>query len=135
MPNPLDDYFAALDRLAKGRPTTVPKGTKISNDSVALEAGRKKGSIKKSRPVFADIIAAIDEAAALQNQPRDIAKERLANAKGSSDKYRNLWEAALAREISLLDEVVELRMQIQKLTGKTVFSMHAYQNKKGLNTD
>lgn len=123
MPNPLDDYFAALDRLVKGKPTMVPKGTKICNDSVALEAGRKKGSIKKSRSVFADIIAAINEAAVLQSRPRDVAKERLANEKASSDKYRDLWEAALVREVSLLDEVVELRMRIHQLTGKTVFTM------------
>lgn len=123
MPNPLDDYFAALDRLIKGKPTIVPKDTKISNDSVALEAGRKKGSIKKSRPVFADIIVAIDEAAALQNRPRDVAKKRLASADNSSKEYRRLWEASLAREASLLDEVVELRMRIHQLTGKTVFSM------------
>ena len=66
---PLDDYFAALERLKKGTSKIVPKGTKITNDAVALEAGRGKGSIKKSRLVFADLIAAIDEAAKTQASP------------------------------------------------------------------
>ena len=39
----LQDYFDALDRLKNGKPINVPKGTKITNDSVSLEAGRKKG--------------------------------------------------------------------------------------------
>ena len=54
--DPLADYFEALDRLQKGRPRIVPLGTKITNDAVSLEAGRKKGSIKKSRDLFKDLI-------------------------------------------------------------------------------
>ena len=42
MPDILKDYFEALERLKKGKPTNVPKGTRITNDSVSLEAGRKK---------------------------------------------------------------------------------------------
>ena len=41
--NNLLDYFDALERLKSGKPINVPKGTKITNDSVALEAGRKRG--------------------------------------------------------------------------------------------
>jgi hypothetical protein len=52
MSNVLSEYFEALERLTKGRPVNVPKGSKITNDSVSLEAGRKKGTIKKSRPIF-----------------------------------------------------------------------------------
>jgi hypothetical protein len=52
----VDKYFAALERLkARGEP--------ISNDAVALEAGSGRGSIKKSRPAYAELIAAIDAAA------------------------------------------------------------------------
>jgi hypothetical protein len=56
----LKEYFAALGRLKEGKPVNVPKGTRITNDSVSLEAGRKKGTIKKSRPIFSDLIEAID---------------------------------------------------------------------------
>jgi hypothetical protein len=63
----LDEYFAALARLQEGTTQIVKKGTKITNDSVSLEAGRGKGSIKKSRPQFAALIAAIEIAATEQS--------------------------------------------------------------------
>lgn len=121
MSDPISDYFEALERLKKGRPIIVPKGTKITNDAIALEAGRGKGSIKKSRPVFKDLIDAIDAAAADQARPKDDIKERLSSAKNATDKYRKLWEEALAREASLLFEVYELRKMIAQLTSKDPF--------------
>lgn len=45
----LNEYYAALERLKANKPTVLPKGSAINNDTVALEAGRKRGSIKKSR--------------------------------------------------------------------------------------
>lgn len=116
----MKDYFGALDRLKKGRPTVVPKGTKITNDAVALEAGRGKGSIKKSRPVYADLIKAIDDAAAEQSQPKNEEKMRLAKAKSSVAHYRRELEAALAREVSLLKELYETKKLFAKLTGEKV---------------
>ena len=65
----LEEYFAALERLKAGRAKVVPKGSKITKDAVSVEAGRGKGSIKKSRGVFADLIGAIDLAAAEQSMP------------------------------------------------------------------
>jgi hypothetical protein len=35
------------------------KGSKVNNDNVALEAGRKRGSIKKSRESFLELIGEI----------------------------------------------------------------------------
>jgi len=58
----LEIYFEALERLKDNRPINVPKGTKINNDTVSLEAGRKRGSIKKSREVFENLIKAINKA-------------------------------------------------------------------------
>lgn len=99
----LNDYFMALDRLIKGQPMRVDVGTKISKDAVALEAGRKKGTIKKSRPVFQDLIIAIDAAASVN--PVEKNKEQLARAKTETAKYRCLWEEALLREISLVKQL------------------------------
>ncbi|TXI77982.1 MAG: hypothetical protein E6Q42_04055 [Dechloromonas sp.] len=104
-------YFEALERLKKGRPTIVPKGTKITNDAVALEAGRGKGSIKKSRPAFRCLIEAIQLAATEQSQPKDDARDRLESVKNESRKYRALWEEALEREVSLLHELYFLKKQ------------------------
>ena len=62
------EYYEALERLKKDTPMRVLKGTKITNDAVSLEAGRGKGSIKKSRPIFADLIVAIQIASEQQMQ-------------------------------------------------------------------
>jgi hypothetical protein len=72
----LKDYFEALERLKREKPVNVPKGTKITNDSVSLEAGRKKGTIKRSRPIFSELIEAIDAAAKAEAKPRDEIRRR-----------------------------------------------------------
>lgn len=105
MPDILKDYFEALERLKRGRPVNVPKGSKITNDSVSLEAGRKKGTIKKSRPIFSDLIKAIDAAAKAEFKHRDEMRERLDEAKAEAARYRVLWEEALAREVSLVKQL------------------------------
>lgn len=109
MPDILKDYFEALERLKNGKPVNVPKGTKITNDSVSLEAGRKKGTIKKSRPVFIDLINAINAAAATDIKQTDELRMRLDQAKAEAAKYRTLWEEALAREVSLVKEIWDAR--------------------------
>lgn len=116
----LDDYFSALERLKKGTPKIVPKGTKITNDAVALEAGRGKGSIKKSRLVFADLIAAIEQAAQVQASPVRESHERLTRAKALAKDYQTKWEAALVRELCLLREMADLKKTLAKLTGDRV---------------
>ncbi|MCW5595605.1 MAG: hypothetical protein KIT07_01085 [Anaerolineales bacterium] len=109
MPDILKNYFEALGRLKRGKTINVPRGTRITNDSVSLEAGRKKGTIKKSRPVFSDLIEAINAAAAAEGKPRDEMRERLILAKAEATRYRALWEEALAREVSLVKELWDAR--------------------------
>jgi hypothetical protein len=109
MPDILKDYFEALERLKRDKPVNVPKGTKITNDSVSLEAGRKKGTIKKSRSIFSDLIEAIDAAAEAEAKPRDEMRERLDDAKAEAARYRALWEEALAREVSLVKQLWDER--------------------------
>ena len=105
----LKDYFEALERLKREKPVNVPKGTKITNDSVSLEAGRKKGTIKRSRPIFSELIEAIDAAAKAEAKPRDEIRERLDDAKAEVGRYRALWEGALAREVSLVKQLWDER--------------------------
>lgn len=108
MPDILKDYFEALERLKKGKPVNVSKGTRISNDSVSLEAGRKKGTIKKSRPIFRDLVDAIG-AASVSAKPSDEIGKRLEDAKMEAARYRMLWEEALAREVSLVKQLWDER--------------------------
>lgn len=102
---------------SKIRPASFSRGT---NDAVALEAGRGKGSIKKSRTIFADLIVAIDCAAEAQTKASNPEKERIQKLKASVDDYRARWEASIAREVCLLDEVYELKQKLQKLTRHNV---------------
>lgn len=111
MSDTLNLYFEALERLKKGRPNILPKGTRITNDAVAIEAGRGKGSIKKSRPVFRALLEAIAQAAEEQLKSTDKTSEQLMSAKADAKKYRKLWEEALGREVSLLHEVYALKTE------------------------
>lgn len=121
--NPLIDYFDALERIKKGSTIHVRKGEKITNDAVAIEAGRKKGSIKKSRDSFADLIKAINIAATEQLKNSTNNEDKLANARAKAEQYRTELDAALAREISLLCELYELKKQLSKLTGSNVIPL------------
>jgi len=109
MPNILTEYFEALERLQKGKPINVRKGTRITNDSVSLEAGRKKGTIKKSRPIFSELIEAINSAAQVELKPQDETRAKLDDAKAEVDRYRTLWEEALSREVSLVRQLWDER--------------------------
>lgn len=116
----LAEYYDALDRLIQNKPIRVSKSAKINNDNVALEAGRKKGSIKKSRPVYEDLITAIKVANEKARTNTDQDKIRYIKAKEDSYKYKALWEKSLAREISLIHENAELKAQLKKLSKQPV---------------
>mgnify|MGYP001390908418 CR=1 FL=1 len=121
MNNSLNDYFEALERLKKSESKIVPIGTKITNDAVALEAGRQKGSIKKSRAVFYDLILAIEVAANEQAKLFNRPDEKFEKVKNDAAYYKKAWEESLAREVSLLNEVFELKKELSKLNGSNVF--------------
>ncbi len=103
----VDKYLEALARLkARGDP--------INNDAVAKEAGSGKGSIKKSRPGYATLIAAIEQAALEQKQvkasadPTPQLRQQLATLQQQLD-------SALEREVCLLNEVYHLREENRQL--------------------
>ncbi|SCC71961.1 hypothetical protein [Acinetobacter albensis] len=114
------EYYEALERLKKDTPMRVLKGTKITNDAVSLEAGRGKGSIKKSRPIFADLIVAIQIASEQQMLVVNTQDKKIEKLKSELDQCRKELEAALAREVSLLYELYEVKKEINLLTGAKV---------------
>lgn len=131
MTKQIDEYYAALLRLKSDKPVRVPKGTKITNDAVALESGRGKGSIKKSRPIYLGLIEDINIAAENQEKNFNQEKAKLHKAKASADQYREQLEEALAREVSLLYELYELKKQLSKITGVNVLPIRGnYQTEK-----
>lgn len=109
MSDVVNDYYEALKRLKRGKPVNVPKGTRITNDSVALEAGRKKGSIKKSRPIFTELIKDIADVASVERKPRDEIELRLQEARTEIARLRVLWEESLAQEVSLVKQLWDER--------------------------
>lgn len=96
------DYFEALERLKSDSPINVPKGTKITNDSVAIEAGRKKGSIKRSRPIFKALISEIDRAKESKPSATLELEAKLSKEKQKVLEYREKYEAVLAENLMLL---------------------------------
>jgi hypothetical protein len=113
-------YNEALDRLVAGKPTKVMKGARINNDTVSIEAGRGKGSIKKSRRGYAELIARIDAAAAEQAKPKRNAADRAQRLNSRVQDLEEKLDAALSREMSLVYELLAARKLIAKLTGDKV---------------
>jgi hypothetical protein len=110
----LDDYFFALRQLQR-------RGAKISNDSVALEAGRKKGSIKKSRPQFRGLIDAIEAAAVASADGCRNPMDEIASLKREKKELQTLLDESRAREVGLIYQVFRLQRQMQQVTvGKVV---------------
>ena len=113
----VNEYYAALERLNANKPTVLPKGSAINNDTVALEAGRKRGSIKKSR--HAALIEAIEQAAqaAGQNllspaQQIEQAKTKTKAVKSDYEQLKEDYEKLLEKCNSLLLENFELRQRL-----------------------
>ncbi|MEL0642375.1 hypothetical protein V6260_17385 [Pseudoalteromonas aliena] len=97
------EYFEALERLKNGSPTNVPRGTKITNDSVALEAGRKKGSVKRSRPVFKALIEEIEQAKETKSSKIHELELKLLREKQRTKEYREKYEVVLNENLMLLN--------------------------------
>ncbi|WOD10661.1 hypothetical protein RPW65_16660 [Pseudomonas sp. NyZ704] len=112
------EYFAALERLKQNKPDRIEKGSQINKDTVALEAGRKRGSIR-SRPGFETLIAAIKTASSepstvgtkrrIQENPRQTAQIEMLK--------RDL-DIARSRYMSLLFLNAEMAKTIRKLGGE-----------------
>ena len=116
----LNEYYAALARLKNNKPTILPKGSAINNDTVALEAGRKRGSIKKSR--HAALIEAIEPVAQevgqivlSPTQQVEKAKNKTKAVKTNYEQLEEDYEILLGKCNSLLMENFELRQKIGNL--------------------
>lgn len=111
--NTLDDYYKALERLINNKPINVPKNTKINNDTVALEAGRKRGSIKKSREIFSDLLTKIKEYSKNNNTEYKELQDKIFKFKNKALVYQELYEDALNRELMLIERIKELELKIE----------------------
>lgn len=118
-------YYLAITRLLANTPLVVDKGTIINNDSVAIEAGRQKGSIKSGRTSFNNLIVAINEARALQatstKKPKQLTSKL--DHKAEALKYRELLEASIGREIMLERKIYELEAKLDSLHAPNIIHL------------
>lgn len=114
MNDTLQEYFEALERLKSNNPINVLKNSKINNDSVALEAGRKRGSIKKSREIFAELIKAINNASQENTAEYDKLESKIFKLKNSAENYKEMYEKAINRELMYLERINELEKLLKK---------------------
>ncbi|MCO8084711.1 hypothetical protein [Acinetobacter lwoffii] len=121
----LNDYYAALERLKANKPEVLPKGSAINNDTVAMEAGRKRGSIKKSR--HAALIEAIELVAQevgqivlSPTQQVEKAKNKTKAVKMNYEQLEEDYEILLGKCNSLLMENFELRKKYNNSKFKTL---------------
>lgn len=120
----LEDYRSALQRLIEGKTRIVPKGSSINKDTVALEAGRKRGSIKKSREEHVEIIFELEAAAATQFErskptPNQEIKKQKNLKQAVKDELKSLkddYELALNQIVSLAHENHLLKQRIKELS-------------------
>jgi hypothetical protein len=101
----VDKYFEALQRL-------IDRDDKVNNDTVALEAGSGRGSIKRSRPAYAKLIAAI---AAHEQAEAKAETDPVPALRQEKAKLLQLLDGALEREMALLSEIYSLREEVQQL--------------------
>lgn len=99
--------FESLDRLLKGKPRIISHPYKINKDTVALEAGLKRGSIKKSRESHREIILAIEKAQedGISLTP---SKKAIGRAKEEAKTYKQKYHASVNRELLLHRRIREL---------------------------
>ena len=110
----LNEYYVALERLKANKPTVLPKGSAINNDTVALEAGRKRGSIKRSR--YAALVEAIEFAAQEVGQnvlspTQQVEKAKNKSVKSDYEQLKEDYEKLLEKANSLFLENFELKQK------------------------
>lgn len=102
----VDKYYQSLQRL-------IDRGAVISNDTVAMEAGSGRGSIKKSRAAYGELIGAIQKAASEQSQAKAKSDPTPALRKEKALLVQ-LLDSALEREVALLHEIYYLREELRQ---------------------
>lgn len=110
----LNEYYVALERLKANKPTVLPKGSAINNDTLALEAGRKRGSIKRSR--YAALVEAIEFAAQEVGQnvlspTQQVEKAKNKSVKSDYEQLKEDYEKLLEKANSLFLENFELKQK------------------------
>ena len=125
----LKHYKEALQRLVNNKPTLAEfktYGFTINNDTVALEAGRKRGSIKPSRHTMLALIDAIqlaeEDRKKNQKNPTEIKIDKIGKMEADIETLRMKYQASLNREAMLVKQLRKLEEDIDKKSNVTQFT-------------
>lgn len=109
-------YREAWDRLRARKPKIVDKDMPINKlDTVALEAGRKKGSLrKKNHPILCEEILTYE----LKETSLQKANRQIKEYKSDAEEKDRLWKDGLVKEIMLSKRIFELEIEIKRIKQK-----------------
>lgn len=119
-------FRQAFERLKAGEPKVMPKGTPVTQNNVAREAGCKDpGALKKAR--FPALVAAIQAYVELhpvtaqsagqrakKQRARKSADERLEDMKHQRDQAQSILASANRRILELTEEVRDLQQRLEE---------------------
>jgi len=97
---------------------------KINKDTVSLEAGRKRGSIKKTREVFLELIEAIYKASEDKSKSTSQHIEQITKLKDKMNNFKHLYEEALNRELMYIERINELEKALKNISSNMRISVN-----------
>ncbi|QOI04498.1 hypothetical protein [Pseudomonas savastanoi] len=120
-----DQYRDAFERLKLNRPQLLPKGTPVTQNNVAKEAGSDPSALKKSRfpSLIAEIKTYVEQHAGvrppslnkvnlLARQKSRALRDRIEQVARQRDQLASLLSEADAKIIELYDRIAELQGQL-----------------------
>ncbi|WP_130905403.1 MULTISPECIES: hypothetical protein [unclassified Pseudomonas] len=120
-----DQYRDAFERLKLNRPQLLPKGTPVTQNNVAKEAGSDPSALKKSRfpSLIAEIKTYVEQHAEerppslskvnlLARQKSRALRDRMEQVARQRDQLASLLSEADAKIIELYDRIAELERQL-----------------------
>ncbi len=120
-----DQYRDAFERLKLNRPQLLPKGTPVTQNNVAKEAGSDPSALKKSRfpSLIAEIKTYVEQHAGvrppslnkvnlLARQKSRALRDRIEQVARQRDQLASLLSEADAKIIELYDRIAELERQL-----------------------
>jgi len=98
-------YWSALERLKNNEPIILPKGSKVTKQNVALEAGKANASsIRKGRGLD-DLIIAIEKE--MKPSEKRVKSDRISKLIDENNKLQDMLDIAHAKYLASLHELLK----------------------------
>jgi hypothetical protein len=106
-------FRSAFERLKEGEPILLPKGTEVSQNNVAKEAGADPSALRKSRyPALIRDIQAWVQSRSLERRKHKIRKERQQRAR---ENFKTQIEVLLGQRDMAQSQLVSAHRQLLEL--------------------